>query len=476
MDNSPKKRGGPWKIVLLAVYIASAGLLAYLVFNYTVDFVKAWEITGLPGITIHEPTATGDPSGNSPASTPDPVLVQSSNEPEPLPWDGASRVTVLVMGLDYRDWLAGEGPPRTDTMILLTIDPVTKTAGMLSIPRDLWVNIPGGFGYERINTAYMLGESNKLPDGGPGLAMKTVEELLGVPVDYYAVVEFNAFERFIDEIGGVKIDVPEKIKVDPLGDNNTKTLRPGRQVLTGELALAYVRVRKNAGDDFGRSQRQQQVIMGIRDRILDFNMLPQLVSRSGALYQELSSGIHTNLTLDQVIRLAWLGIQIPDDKIKKGAIAPPDMVNFATVNTKEGAQDVLKPITDKIRMLRDDIFTDTGAIGPGATASDPIELAKTENAKISVLNGTYTPNLAGRTGDYLKSLGLNVTTVDNAQTVTPYTDITFYSGKPYTVKYLNDLMQINQYHLHFKNDPNSPVDVQIILGDDWANKNPMPQP
>jgi polyisoprenyl-teichoic acid--peptidoglycan teichoic acid transferase len=74
------------------------------------------------------------------------------------PWDGASRVTALVMGLDYRDWEAGEGAPRTDTMILLTIDPLSKTAGMLNIPRDLWVNIPG-FDYDRINTAYRLGRS-----------------------------------------------------------------------------------------------------------------------------------------------------------------------------------------------------------------------------------------------------------------------------------------------------------------------------
>jgi LCP family protein required for cell wall assembly len=90
--------------------------------------------------------------------------------------------------------------------------------------------------------------------------MDTVEELLGVPIDYYAQIDFSAFVRFIDEIGGVKIDVPEKIVVDPLGDNNSKTLKPGRQTLPGDLALAYARARKTEGGDFDRAQRQQQVI------------------------------------------------------------------------------------------------------------------------------------------------------------------------------------------------------------------------
>ncbi len=101
-------------------------------------------------------------------------------------------MTIMLVGLDYRDWLANQGPSRSDTMILLTIDPVSKTAGMLSIPRDMWVDIPG-FGYSKINNAYAWGELYKLPGGGPGLAMKTVENFLGIPIQYYAQVDFSAF-------------------------------------------------------------------------------------------------------------------------------------------------------------------------------------------------------------------------------------------------------------------------------------------
>ena len=101
-------------------------------------------------------------------------------------------------------------------MMLVTVDPMARTAGMLSIPRDLWVEIPG-FEHNRINTAYFLGESYNLPGGGPALAMKTVESLLGVPVSYFAVIEFSAFERMIDEIGGIDVLVPERVKISPLG-------------------------------------------------------------------------------------------------------------------------------------------------------------------------------------------------------------------------------------------------------------------
>lgn len=468
----------PWpRIVLLAVFVIAAGITAYLTFTGVRDLVASWEITGLPGMTIRDATPTpGTESGSQAEAALPVVAADPSLGPKPVPWDGASRVTLLIMGLDYRDWESGQGAaPLTDTMMLLTIDPLTKTAGMLSIPRDLWVGIPGR-GYARINTAYKNGEIFKYPDGGgPGLAMATVEGLLGVPVDYYAIIEFGAFIRFIDEIGGVKIDIPEKIQVDPLGDNNTKTLKPGRQVLPGDLALAYVRARKGAGDDFGRAQRQQQVVLGIRDRILDFNQLPSLISRSGALYEDLSSGIHTNLNLDDSIKLAWLGAQIPKENIKQGAIAPPKMVFPASVETEEGTQEVLKPITEEIRVLRDEIFTSSGAIGPVDPNADLAELVKAEGARVSVLNGTGTPNLASLTSEYLTGLGVNVTETGNAAQGASLTTITFYTAKPYAVKFLFETLNVQEYAIRYESNPSSPVDVTVTLGNDWAANNSMGQ-
>lgn len=472
-SSKPKQNSSSTKwlqIALLVAFLLAALLTAYLTFRTVRDFVTSWELTSLPGIKLTDATSTPDASGAIAVSDPNTPL-QAPNGPTPAPWDGAKRVTVLLMGLDARDWETGQGPPRTDTMVLLTIDPINRTAGMLSIPRDLWVNIPG-FNYGRINTAYQLGEAYKLPGGGPQLAMDTVEELLGVPIDYYAQIDFSAFVNFIDEIDGVKVDVPAKITIDPLGDDNTKNLKPGRQVLTGELALAYARARHTEGGDFDRAKRTQQVILGIRNQIVSFDMLPKLIARAPALYQQLSSGIHTNLNLDQTIKLAWLASQIPEDKIKNGIISPPDQVSFAV--SPDGTQQVLKPITEKIRILRDEIFTDTGPASPAAANMDPAELMKAEGAKVTVLNGSYTPGLAARTSDYLKTLGVNVINADNAQKLAPNTEIIYYTGKPYTAKYLMDLMKVNKLNIHYTQDPNSASDVVIILGDDWVRNNSMP--
>jgi hypothetical protein len=105
---------------------------------------------------------------------------------------------------------------------------------------------------------------------------------------------------------------------------------------------------------------------------------------------------------------------------------------------------------------------------------DQAGLLTEENARIAVLNGSSTSGLAARTSDYLKSQGLNIVQTDNAQTATPYTEIVFYTGKPYTIKYLVDLMKIDSIRIFHVDDPASPVDVSVTLGDTWANSNPMP--
>jgi LCP family protein required for cell wall assembly len=389
-------------------------------------------------------------------------------EPTLTAWDGAGRVTVLLLGLDYRDWESGSGASRSDTMILLTLDPLTRTAGILSIPRDMWVAIPG-FKHGKINTAYYLGDIYKLPGGGPGLAVKTVEQFLGVPINYYAQIDFDAFVRFIDEIGGVKIDVPQKITIDPLGDNNTKTLKPGVQTLPGELALAYARNRYTEGGDFDRARRQQQVILGIRNRILSFDMLPILITKSDILYRELASGIHTNLSLEDVTKLAVLANQVPEENIRQGVIG----TEYVVFGRSPDNLSILIPIPDKIHVLRDEIFASSGALSPLTTGSDQ-ERMQAENASVSIQNGTQSSDLLARTGDYLKSLGVNVVGAADAAGSASLTTIIDHTGKPYVLKYLVDLMGISPFKIVSDYNPSSPVDVEVILGNDWAASNSMP--
>jgi LCP family protein required for cell wall assembly len=443
--------------VLLGLFVVvglATAVVAFIAIRYVVATQSLFDIPGDPVISSAAGTSTGP-------------LLQANTGPTPRPWDGVSRVNLLIMGLDARDWEKGE-IPRTDTMILFTIDPLTKTAGMLSIPRDLWVNIPG-FDYGKINTAYFIGEGNQLPGYGPGLAVKTVEELLGVPINYYAQIDFEAFVKFIDDIDGIKVTITETLVVDPIGQWNTHILEPGRYVLSGRMALAYVRARKGSGDDFGRAQRQQEAILAIRTAILKWDLMPKLIANAPAIYADLSSGVHTNLTLEQIIQLALLAEKIPVENIKQQLIGA-EQVEFAT--SPDGL-DILKPIPDKIRIVRDEIFSTSGPVSPVEVSTNPIDLVKIENARVSILNGTATGGLAGTTGDYLKRLGINVTDVGDGQAQGATTMI-IYSAKPYTAAYLAQLMNISTSLILNRYDPNATTDIQVILGNDWAANNNIP--
>jgi LCP family protein required for cell wall assembly len=456
----PKLTGRGLTYALLGAFTVAALGTALLTFAIVRDVVASWESGPVPEFEANQVEAlqatlpeTIAAEGNLP--------MQTVEGPAPMPWDGERPISVLVMGLDYRDWEAGQGAPRTDTMILLSLDPSNRTAGMLSIPRDLWVKIPG-FEPNRINAAYRLGQIYKVEGGGAGLAMRAVQSLLGMNVDYYALVDFAAFERFIDEIGGVKVDVPAEILVDPLGPKLPRTLQPGVQVLPGSLALAYARARSSEGGDFDRAERQQQVIMGIRNRLLDRRALPRLIRRSPFLYSTLASGVHTNLTLFQVIRLAWLARQVPEENIKRGAIGP----NQATFSNAEDGQEILVPIPEEILFLRDEIFTTSGPIVPAATETDRAILIDAEDASISILNGTRTPGLAADTAQTLEEAGLTNVHPNNASAVYTQTRLIDYSGNPHTVSYLTELLQIDPSNVYSRYDVSSFYDIVILLGRD----------
>lgn len=452
---------------LLIAFVFTTIITAYLTF-LTVREVFGADSSEGSSAQLDLPDSTPQPMDVIPQSLSGPL--QEPGGPTPQPWDGANRVNILIMGLDIRDW-EGEGPSRTDTMLLFTLDPVTRSAGMLSIPRDLWVNIPG-FEYGKINTAYYLGEAYQVPGGGPGLAIETVEELLGVPINYYAQVDFIAFERIVDEIGGIEIDIPEEIRVDPLGPDNTVVLEPGIQILDGPTALAYARNRDTIGGDFDRAERQQQVILALRDQVLKLEMLPTLISKAPILYRELTSSIHTNMSLDEAIKLVWLAQQIPPENIQRAVID----VDQVTMTMSADGLDILQPDPDAIRLLRDEIFTTSGPIAPVATAtiSNPSELMQAENATVSVLNATRTAGLAAETTEYLISEGINVTITGNAQEESANTVIIDYTGNPYTIQFLVNLLDIQASNIYSRYDPNSESDIALLLGEDWAADNPIP--
>ncbi len=237
-------------------------------------------------------------------------------------WDGKRRLTILLMGLDKRPGERGTGF-RTDMLIVLSLDPATQRVGMLSIPRDLRVPIPNRpEGLYPINSAYVLGELER-PGYGARLTAETVQYNLGIPIDHYVVLSFEAVIGFIDAIGGITIDVPSEIVDNEYPDMafgyDPLYIPAGRQVMNGELALKYARTRHQS-DDFDRTRRQQQIIFAVRQQVLRSDVLPSLILRAPALWNELSKGIITDLTFEQVLSLAWYAKDLPLQSIRSASI------------------------------------------------------------------------------------------------------------------------------------------------------------
>ncbi len=466
----PKKNK---KFIILGIFAGIGLLIGSLVFLQVNKYAKSMTIISLPGAPVIDDSGkqavnpTEESLGTLQPDIDSELDMSQLGAEKGQSWDGSTRITCLAMGMDYRDWEAGEKYSRTDSMMLLTYDPITKYAGMLSIPRDLWVSIPN-HGYGRINTAYFLGEAEHLPGGGPQLATDTVELLLGVDIQYYAVISFEGFVDFIDSIDKLAINVKEGITVDPIGPGNTVTLLPGVQDLDGKTALAYARFRYSEGGDFERAQRQQDVLYALYEQMVW--QLPKMLMKSDQLYASLSKALITNLTFEDMMKIAWTVVDLKPYQIIKSVIAPPYQVEYG--KTADGTQQILIPIPDKIREARDVIFSTSIAASPVTVSEDRASLIKAEGARITLINGSSNPDILDRTIAYLQSFGITIVNTGQGAN-SAYNSLEINSGKPFTAKFLTELMVIPTGAITMNYIPNNGVDLVLTITDAWAANNPM---
>jgi polyisoprenyl-teichoic acid--peptidoglycan teichoic acid transferase len=422
---------------LLPLFVCGALVAGYYFFDTIREYIA---LINLPDY------ASVGPSGSQPSAPGISALPNIA---------AGERVNVLLLAIDKRE---GEvGPFRTDTMILATLDPKSKTAGMLSIPRDLYVPIPmPGVGDNRINTANFFGDSYKYPGGGPALAKKTVEYNLGEPVHFYVLVDFNGFRKIVDTLGGIDIDVPA-----PIDDNEYPTenygiksihIPAGHVHMDGELALEYARSRHTTSD-FDRSRRQMQIILAIRDKALKIDALSKLP----LLIAQFRDSIQSDLTPQQVIALAPIAAQVRADNIKSFSI---DQSMTYEIRLSNGA-DVLWPDRAKIAAVVAKLF-------PAQTSSIVSDAIKAENARISVLNGTLNSGYAERTAIYLKAHGFNVVQTENAPRSDYEHTVVFDSaGKPGTLAALLQTLSLKSSNVQPLASSVDGVDIEVVLGADW---------
>ncbi len=348
-----RSRTGMWRAPLTWIaFLALALALVYVIF-----FVGQGDNSG------------GRPSSS--ASSSDQIaehiseVAGSTDAPanHPLVGEAAAeeRTNLLLLGVDQRISDSGQ-PTRSDTIMVVTIDRRDKTAGVLSIPRDLYVSIPqcqdgvrsGSVLEHKINTANFWGDYWKCPGGGPALAAETVEINFGIPINYYLSIDFKSFERAIDAIGGVTINVERALVDDKYPDDEhegrviTVRFAEGAQHLDGRLALQYARMR-NPDSDFGRIHRQQQVVMAVRQKLLEPGTWPRLPS----LIQTLYGSVRTNMPLQEIVALISV-----TREIDKGSIMFRTIDNtMVTATTLSSGMEVLVPNWKAINAVVRELFT-----------------------------------------------------------------------------------------------------------------------
>ena len=365
------------------------------------------------------------------------AALQANVKPQLLKGEGDGRINFLLLG---RGGDGHDGPDLTDTILVASIDPVNKTAALVSIPRDLWTTTPG-YGSGKINAVYANAKYHSLnaspkdeqaaENAGLNAISQEVTSVLGIPIHYHVLMDFQAFKDAVDAVGGVDINVPEDL-FDPTmawenGWNSTLA-KKGLDHMGGVQALLYVRSRHgSARGDFDRTERQRLLIEALSQKVLSAGTYTNPLKIS-QLLSAFGNHVTTDLSVNDSLRLMTLLKGVGSSGIQSVGLADPPnnyvqtgAVGNSSVVLPTAGQDNYTAIQNYIRN----------------TLKDPY-IAK-ENAAISVLNGTTVPGLASTIGDKLKSYGYNVIKVDTAPTSsygkTVLVDLTG-GKKPYTKNYL----------------------------------------
>lgn len=266
----------------------------------------------------------------------------------------ADRINILLIGVGGPTH-PGEGKDLADAIMLLSLKPSTRQAALVSIPRDFYVRI-GRYGVHRLNAAHGLGEENGYPGGGPALLMDTVEQIVGQPMHAYIRVDFAAFEKIIDELGGVDIYVYRDFYDFLFKDE----FHAGWQHMNGKRALRYARsryIRASAeGNNFARELRQQQVITALREKLT--NLSPQQALKLVQIAQTVSKYSDTNLTTGQMIDMYSMFHGITQEKIRHVSLAP--FTDIFMVNDPADPGEAVRPRTgnyDEIHVIARSVFT-----------------------------------------------------------------------------------------------------------------------
>lgn len=373
--------------------------------------------------------------------------------PLPPPFPGVERLRIVLIGADERKGDVG----RSDTLMVLQVNPSLRRATLLSLPRDLRVEIPG-HGHDKINAAFAY--------GGPTLTKQTVEQFLGMPTDGYVKINIDGFVKAVDTLGGVNLEVEDVegkgrgMNYDCPGDGLVIHLFPGPQHLTGYKAMGYVRYRHSnipgkGGTDFDRAKRQQKLLRALLAQKLRVQNIPVL-TKAG---QQVFGCVETTLSWREMFDLMRLMKELPPGGLKSATLEGKD----------EKRHGIYYCIADETLLQQVVAEQEDFLSGIGAT-----EAESTGPVLVEVLNGYVVPGAAAGAGAKLTAKGYKVVRVGNATTRNRLQTMVLYRGDMEThAQEIADLLG----GALLEKDPSGPApegtaQVQVTLGKNYRGAQP----
>ncbi len=395
-----------------------------------------------------------------------------------LKGEDTGRVNILLAG-NSSDDPGHDGANLTDSIMVVSIDTKNNTAFMLSVPRDLWVEIPG-YGHAKINEAYVDGQAGHFsapgyPSGGMGMLEQVIHQNFNLTINYYALIDYNAVRDAVNAIGGVDVNIQSSDPrglYDPSIDWATHgplvKLSNGTHHLTGEQALDLARARGDAygsygyaQSDFERTQNQRLMLVALKTKILSAGVLANPVALSN-LFDSVGKNVSTDMTLSEARRLYDLGKKVDNANITSASLNSANGKNLLANYTSPSGQSALIPAAGI------DDFTQIQAYVVRLTSNSAVTR---EGATVVVLNGTSTSGLAANAQTALTAKGIDVGTVGDASSpVTSTTIIDASAGKmPGTLQLLKQLYGSNVTTTNAYANTYT-ADFIVVLGPDQTAK------
>ena len=363
----------------------------------------------------------------------------SASDPVAPAWSGTDRLNVLVLGVDTRD--SDPSTQNTDTMLVMSIDPLNKTAAMLSIPRDIYIDRPGTY-QGKINGAFGF--------GGARLAERLVSDLIGVPINSYTIINFEAFNRIIDGVGGVLVDVRRPLRDEeyPTSDFGIErvSIAAGPQLMHGDVALRYARSRHDT-NDYSRAMRQQQVIGALRTKLAQPDALRTLPS----LVDGVGTTVETDFDPANTLPLARSATGIASADIQSDVLYPcgGDYPHCElTVSNDNGFY--LIPNGPRVRDLAAALFYDPRI--------------RQEGAHVEVQNSGARSGTAKDVGERLNARAYAITSVTDAASAKSAV-VLRNSGKRYTAEQLAKIL--GNIPIETASSDGSGPDIIVRVGSDF---------